>query len=392
MVALSPLCIAFALAAAAAVCGGEGGTRGGDEQLLSDIKVCGDEDCSMWLYKVEAVRDYDAPDCHFVSFRTGDVLYVYHMLAGRRDDLWAGSAGLQFGYFPKDAVKVIFKEPSAKEIKKPTKFTDFMCLPSSHQNAKTSDDESHGTDDLHMGDVEPTLPQVKASGSENQIPTAPNEEENISKEHQVSGDTRTEKDSNMKSPEGDGRVVTPQGQPSNVDGDGKPLPVLASHPKASEDSDAEVDAASFTAEHSEIGQGTLNVESPREATSVSNSYAIQKDVDALALKENNLFSLESYKDEITPEDDASSDLPELQILLTEQVSASQKGRILVAMTETKSQQKHHQMLGTSKVVMTSGGLNLLVMMRLQKCSLKIRVTELPGKIMKDLSKMKSHFP
>nr|XP_032820009.1 uncharacterized protein LOC116947878 [Petromyzon marinus] len=335
MVALSPLWIAFALAAA--VCGGGGGgTRGGDDeeeeekQLLSDIKVCGDEDCSMWLYKVEAVRDYDAPDCHFVSFRTGDVLYVYHMLAGRRDDLWAGSAGLQFGYFPKDAVKVIFKEPSAKDIKKPTKFTDFMCLPSSHQNAKTSDDESHGNDDLHMGDVEPTLPQVKASGSENQMPRVPNEEENISKQHQVNGDTRTEKDSDMKSPEGDARVVTPQGQPSHVHGDGKPLPVLASHPKASEDksrndseiaSDPEVDAALFPAEHSEIGQGTLNVESPREASSVSNAYAIKKDVNALALKENNLFSIESNEDEIiTPEDNASSDLPELQILLTEQVS------------------------------------------------------------------------
>ncbi|XP_075927234.1 uncharacterized protein LOC116947878 isoform X2 [Petromyzon marinus] len=332
MVALSPLWIAFALAAA--VCGG--GTRGGDDEeeeeekrLLSDIKVCGDEDCSMWLYKVEAVRDYDAPDCHFVSFRTGDVLYVYHMLAGRRDDLWAGSAGLQFGYFPKDAVKVIFKEPSAKDIKKPTKFTDFMCLPSSHQNAKTSDDESHGNDDLHMGDVEPTLPQVKASGSENQMPRVPNEEENISKQHQVNGDTRTEKDSDMKSPEGDARVVTPQGQPSHVHGDGKPLPVLASHPKASEDksrndseiaSDPEVDAALFPAEHSEIGQGTLNVESPREASSVSNAYAIKKDVNALALKEDNLFSIESNEDEITPEDNASSDLPELQILLTEQVS------------------------------------------------------------------------
>uniref|UniRef100_A0A3Q2CC39 Transport and Golgi organization protein 1 homolog n=1 Tax=Cyprinodon variegatus TaxID=28743 RepID=A0A3Q2CC39_CYPVA len=76
------------------------------EKRFSDFKRCADEECSMLLCRGKAVRDFSGPDCRFLSFKKSETIYVYYKLSGRRADLWAGSVGSNFGYFPKDLLAV----------------------------------------------------------------------------------------------------------------------------------------------------------------------------------------------------------------------------------------------------------------------------------------------
>ncbi|KPP61188.1 hypothetical protein Z043_120745, partial [Scleropages formosus] len=59
--------------------------------LLSDFKTCGDPQCESFLSRVQATQNYKGPDCRFLSFQRGHVIFVYYKLSGKRDDLWAGS-------------------------------------------------------------------------------------------------------------------------------------------------------------------------------------------------------------------------------------------------------------------------------------------------------------
>ncbi|KAM9571490.1 cTAGE family member 2-like isoform 7-T7 [Salvelinus alpinus] len=95
--------------------------------LLSDFKICGDSECESLLSRVRATRDHRGKDCRFLNFKKGDVIFVYHKLSGKRDDLWAGSIDRRFGYFPKDAVKVdeIYAN-TEKEVA--TQKQDFFCI------------------------------------------------------------------------------------------------------------------------------------------------------------------------------------------------------------------------------------------------------------------------
>uniref|UniRef100_A0A3Q0S7U0 Transport and Golgi organization protein 1 homolog n=1 Tax=Amphilophus citrinellus TaxID=61819 RepID=A0A3Q0S7U0_AMPCI len=76
------------------------------ERRFSDFKRCADQECSMLLCRGKAVNDFSGPDCRFLSFKKSETIYVYYKLSGRRLDLWAGSVGSQFGYFPKDLLAV----------------------------------------------------------------------------------------------------------------------------------------------------------------------------------------------------------------------------------------------------------------------------------------------
>ncbi|XP_019953132.2 transport and Golgi organization protein 1 homolog isoform X2 [Paralichthys olivaceus] len=97
------------------------------EKRFSDLKRCTDEECSMLLCRGKAVRDFSGPDCRFLSFKKSETIYVYYKLAGRRADMWAGSVGSNFGYFPKDflAVNHLYTD---KELEIPTEETDFVCF------------------------------------------------------------------------------------------------------------------------------------------------------------------------------------------------------------------------------------------------------------------------
>ncbi|MBN3315989.1 TGO1 protein, partial [Atractosteus spatula] len=75
----------------------------------------------------KAAQDFFGPDCRFLTFKKGETIYVYYKLSGKRNDLWAGSVGSRFGYFPKDLLEInhIY---SVKEIEIPAEETDFVCF------------------------------------------------------------------------------------------------------------------------------------------------------------------------------------------------------------------------------------------------------------------------
>nr|XP_043905836.1 transport and Golgi organization protein 1 homolog isoform X1 [Solea senegalensis] len=97
------------------------------EKRFSDLKRCADEECSMLLCRGKAVQDFAGPDCRFLSFKKSETIYVYYKLAGRRADMWAGSVGSNFGYFPSDLIAVNHRYTD-KELEVPTEETDFVCF------------------------------------------------------------------------------------------------------------------------------------------------------------------------------------------------------------------------------------------------------------------------
>ncbi|KAM4797783.1 transport and Golgi organization protein 1 homolog isoform 1-T1 [Urocitellus parryii] len=79
------------------------------------------------MYRGEALEDFIGPDCRFVNFKKGDPVYVYYKLAEVSPELWAGSVGRIFGFFPKDFIKVV-REYTKEELQIPTDETDFVCF------------------------------------------------------------------------------------------------------------------------------------------------------------------------------------------------------------------------------------------------------------------------
>uniref|UniRef100_A0A4W3GJC3 SH3 domain-containing protein n=1 Tax=Callorhinchus milii TaxID=7868 RepID=A0A4W3GJC3_CALMI len=94
---------------------------------LSDLKTCADPQCARLLNRVQASMDYKGPDCRYLTYKSGESIDVYWKLSGKRNDLWAGSIGKQFGYFPKDTVQVEEIFVSSEE-EFPTEESDFLCL------------------------------------------------------------------------------------------------------------------------------------------------------------------------------------------------------------------------------------------------------------------------
>ncbi|NXY87933.1 MIA2 protein, partial [Alcedo cyanopectus] len=96
-------------------------------KVLSEWKKCGDPECETAMSRVQATTDFSGPDCRYLSFIAGEEIMVYSKLARKNENLWAGSKGKDFGYFPKDAVKVE-EVLISEEVEVLTKETDFLCL------------------------------------------------------------------------------------------------------------------------------------------------------------------------------------------------------------------------------------------------------------------------
>ncbi|XP_074959551.1 melanoma inhibitory activity protein 2 isoform X2 [Phalacrocorax aristotelis] len=96
-------------------------------KVLSEWKKCGDQECETAMSRVQATTDYLGPDCRYLNFKTGEEIMVYSKLSRKNENLWTGSKGKDFGYFPKDAVKVE-EVLIAEEVEVLTKETDFLCL------------------------------------------------------------------------------------------------------------------------------------------------------------------------------------------------------------------------------------------------------------------------
>ncbi|KAM9316861.1 transport and Golgi organization protein 1 homolog [Gastrophryne carolinensis] len=97
------------------------------DRRFSELKRCADPECSKLMCRGKAAEDFTGPDCRFVNFKKDEIIYVYHKLHGRSDEVWAGSVGTGFGYFPKDLVdiKQVYTED---ELEMPTDETDFVCF------------------------------------------------------------------------------------------------------------------------------------------------------------------------------------------------------------------------------------------------------------------------
>ncbi|KAM5126371.1 LOW QUALITY PROTEIN: transport and Golgi organization protein 1 homolog [Callospermophilus lateralis] len=123
-------------------------------------KLCADDECSMLMYRGEALEDF-RPDCRFVNFKKGDPVYVYYKLAEVSRELWAGSVGHIlaifghiFGYFPKDFIKVV-REYTKEELQISTDETDFVCF-------------DGGRDDFDNYNVEKLLEFLELNDSANE--------------------------------------------------------------------------------------------------------------------------------------------------------------------------------------------------------------------------------
>ncbi|XP_075007672.1 melanoma inhibitory activity protein 2 isoform X2 [Calonectris borealis] len=111
-------------------------------KVLSEWKKCGDRECETAMSRVQATTDYLGPDCRYLNFKTGEEIMVYSKLSRKNENLWTGSKGKDFGYFPKDAVKVeeVFV---AEEVEVLTKETDFLCLHGDKYTFENEDSALH---------------------------------------------------------------------------------------------------------------------------------------------------------------------------------------------------------------------------------------------------------
>ncbi|XP_059037957.1 melanoma inhibitory activity protein 2 isoform X2 [Mustela lutreola] len=118
-------------------------------KLLADLKKCGDLECETLISRVLAMRDYRGPDCRYLNFTKGEEISVYVKLAGEREDLWAGSKGKDFGYFPRDAVQTeeVF---ISEEVEISTKESDFLCLLGVSYTFENEDSELNSDDDKNI--------------------------------------------------------------------------------------------------------------------------------------------------------------------------------------------------------------------------------------------------
>uniref|UniRef100_A0A8B9P7E2 Transport and Golgi organization protein 1 homolog n=1 Tax=Apteryx owenii TaxID=8824 RepID=A0A8B9P7E2_APTOW len=81
----------------------------------------------MLMCRGKAMQDFKGPDCRFVNFKKGEAVYVYYKLIGKSTELWAGSVGSDFGYFPKDLLEINHNYTN-EELELPTDETDFVCF------------------------------------------------------------------------------------------------------------------------------------------------------------------------------------------------------------------------------------------------------------------------
>ncbi|XP_076201189.1 melanoma inhibitory activity protein 2 isoform X3 [Aptenodytes patagonicus] len=133
-------------------------------KVLSEWKKCGDRECETAMSRVQATTDYLGPDCRYLNFKTGEEIMVYSKLSRKNENLWTGSKGKDFGYFPKDAVKVeeVF---IAEEVEVLTKETDFLCL---HGDKYAFENEDSALND-HNKESEYSLSDAESKLYENEL-------------------------------------------------------------------------------------------------------------------------------------------------------------------------------------------------------------------------------
>ncbi|XP_053836021.1 melanoma inhibitory activity protein 2 isoform X4 [Vidua macroura] len=133
-------------------------------KVLSKWKKCGDLECEKAMSRVQATTDYLGPDCRYLNFKTGEEIIVYSKLSRENENLWTGSKGKDFGYFPRDAVKVE-EVLTGEEVEVLTKETDFLCL---HEDKYTFEYEDNTLID-HNKESEYSLSDAESKLHENKL-------------------------------------------------------------------------------------------------------------------------------------------------------------------------------------------------------------------------------
>ncbi|XP_012824054.2 melanoma inhibitory activity protein 2 isoform X2 [Xenopus tropicalis] len=97
------------------------------QKILSDKKKCADPHCESLMFRAQAIQDYNGPDCRYLSFKVGAEIIVYYKLSGKREDLWQGSTGKEYGFFPMHTV-TIEEIYVTEEVEVDAQEIDFVCL------------------------------------------------------------------------------------------------------------------------------------------------------------------------------------------------------------------------------------------------------------------------
>ncbi|XP_066428486.1 melanoma inhibitory activity protein 2 [Eleutherodactylus coqui] len=142
------------------------------QKILSDRKKCGDLQCESLMIRVSAKQDYSGPDCRFLTFKTGDEINVYYKLTGRREDLWQGSKGKAYGFFPKDTV-TIEEVYISEEIEIPAKEIDFVCLDGGEYFFENEDSILHSINENREDPMEHSLQEEKSAGGRHPTEESP---------------------------------------------------------------------------------------------------------------------------------------------------------------------------------------------------------------------------
>ncbi|XP_015284455.1 PREDICTED: melanoma inhibitory activity protein 3-like [Gekko japonicus] len=141
------------------------------DRRFAEFKRCADPECSMLMCRGKAVKDFKGPDCRFVAFKEGESVYVYYKLTGRTNELWAGSVGSEFGYFPKDLLEInhIYTHD---ELELPTDETDFVCFDGGKDNFENYnvDELLKLSEDMVASDAEANLETEKEEETEGADP------------------------------------------------------------------------------------------------------------------------------------------------------------------------------------------------------------------------------
>ncbi|XP_029965861.1 transport and Golgi organization protein 1 homolog isoform X2 [Salarias fasciatus] len=168
------------------------------EKRFSDFKRCADEECSMLLCRGKAVKDFSGPDCRFLSFKKSETVYVYYKLSGRRADVWAGSVGSNFGYFPKDllAVNHLYTD---KEVEVPAEETDFVCFDTGFDKFDNYDIDLL-LDSSHQGNEGKTdqIPEADSAQKETQQQETLQETQQNNSEEVTESEKPAERDDNLQ--------------------------------------------------------------------------------------------------------------------------------------------------------------------------------------------------
>ncbi|CAL9686239.1 unnamed protein product [Knipowitschia caucasica] len=153
--------------------------------LLSDYKICGDAECESRMSRVQAVQDHYSKDCRFLNFRQGDVIFVYHKLTGKREDLWAGSIDRRFGYFPKAAIKEEEIYATAEKVLE-TQKSDFFCMNENGYPIDTTEDDGNSDGVDNEPESAHTTPSTLQGSSE--------------ESHEISANTKIESEKEGEDP------------------------------------------------------------------------------------------------------------------------------------------------------------------------------------------------